>query len=768
LITGGAGFLGSWLSGALIELGVDLVCVDNLSSGSLNNISHLKKSKRFRFLKADVEDLGAPPGSKFRLVLHLASRASPEDYQAHPIEALKANSIGTLKMLEIARKHDSTFLFTSTSEIYGDAEVVPTPEDYWGNVNPIGPRSPYDESKRFSEALCKAYERKQGLDVRVVRIFNSVLGDQPVAVFNDGDFHLVKIGEYVNGLTGQEEIYVPSFDENCRISLRKVSTAIRHPYSGDAYQIETRYGRKVKVTGDHSVFTRDEEGKPVSIPVRRLKVGDYIALPTKLPTIAKDIENVSVSHYLQERGKDLWDYLIISPQLRSAIVEHKKAIMSILRESGRYKYPASQYRKYLLKSQLPIFISAKLRLKVPGDAKIRMNTAGAHIYIPNRIRITDDVLWLIGFYVAEGCAQYKVRKDYFITFSSDQYLLERAKNILENTFQVHVIESPKENERSSSIYVHSKILYFIFDEILKVIKTGGGELRMPPWVFQLPLTRLKHVLEGFREGDGTHSGKKHLEELCFDTVYEGLALDLAMLLLRFGIVASVGRYFTTYKQRYGNRKFEFYRVAICKISNFNILEWDKGVRQELNARKTGDLLWAKIRKISKCQPSKYVYDFSVPETENFVAGNGICCHNTYGPRLRPEGLYGRAVSRFTFQAIQGQDMTVYGDGSQTRSFCYVTDTIRAIILMLTNEKARGEVFNIGNPKEISIIELARKIKTLSKSDSRITFHPLPQDDPRRRCPDISKAKGLLKWEPEVSLDEGLKRTISWFQTILIT
>jgi UDP-glucuronate decarboxylase len=142
--------------------------------------------------------------------------------------------------------------------------------------------------------------------------------------------------------------------------------------------------------------------------------------------------------------------------------------------------------------------------------------------------------------------------------------------------------------------------------------------------------------------------------------------------------------------------------------------------------------------------------------------------NAYGPRLRPEGLYGRAVSRFTSQAIQGQDMTVYGDGLQTRSFCYVTDTMRAIILMLMNEKTRGEVFNIGKPEEISILELARKIKTLSKSDSRITFHLLPQDDPRRRCPDIYKAKRLLNWWPEISLDEGLKRTISWFQTRLIT
>lgn len=309
LITGGAGFIGSWLSDVLAKLGVNLTCVDDLSSGTFNNISHLKELPNYEFLQADVGKLEEiTSDSKFKYIFHLASRASPDDIQANPIETLRANSIGTFNALEIAKKHKAIFLFTSTSEIYGDAKVIPTPESYWGNVNPIGPRSPYDEGKRFSEALCKAYEKKQGLDVRIVRIFN-----------------------------------------------------------------------------------------------------------------------------------------------------------------------------------------------------------------------------------------------------------------------------------------------------------------------------------------------------------------------------------------------------------------------------------------------------------------------TYGPRLRPEGIYGRAVSRFMTQAIEGKDETVYGDGSQTRSFCYVTDTIIGILSAMTNDKAYGEIFNIGNSVEISILELAKKIKALAKNDSKITFHPLPPDDPRRRCPDISKAKRLLNWQPEVSLDEGLRRTISWFQ-----
>jgi len=128
-----------------------------------------------------------------------------------------------------------------------------------------------------------------------------------------------------------------------------------------------------------------------------------------------------------------------------------------------------------------------------------------------------------------------------------------------------------------------------------------------------------------------------------------------------------------------------------------------------------------------------------------------------------DGLYGRAVSRFIMQALTNQPITVYGDGKQTRSFCYVTDTISGLMLLTTGEEACGRVVNIGNCEEITILELAQGIKKLTNSGSPLTFHPLPEDDPQRRCPDISLAKRLLGWEPKISLDEGLSRTISWFQ-----
>ena len=133
--------------------------------------------------------------------------------------------------------------------------------------------------------------------------------------------------------------------------------------------------------------------------------------------------------------------------------------------------------------------------------------------------------------------------------------------------------------------------------------------------------------------------------------------------------------------------------------------------------------------------------------------------NSYGPRLRAEGAYGRAVSRFVTQALANQPITVYSDGTQTRSFWYITDTSVGLLLLLTSEGARGEV---GNPEEVTILKLAQRIKQLTGSASPITFHPLPEDDPRRRCPDISRAQKLLGWKPKIGLGQGLVRTVTWF------
>jgi dTDP-glucose 4,6-dehydratase len=171
LVTGGAGFLGSHLAEFLVDRGDEVLCLDNLSTGTTDNIDHLR-SERFSFIKHDVTNYIYVAGP-LDYVLHFASPASPVDYQQLPIPTLKVGALGTHKALGLAKAKRARFLLASTSEVYGDPLVHPQREDYWGNVNPVGPRGVYDEAKRFAEAMTMAYHRYHGLDTRIVRIFNT-------------------------------------------------------------------------------------------------------------------------------------------------------------------------------------------------------------------------------------------------------------------------------------------------------------------------------------------------------------------------------------------------------------------------------------------------------------------------------------------------------------------------------------------------------------------------------------------------------------------
>jgi dTDP-glucose 4,6-dehydratase len=200
LVTGGAGFLGSHLCDELLRRGHRVVCVDNVETGSLSNLEHIR-TPEFRFLQSDIVE----PYFVDEQVYHLASPASPIDYLRLPLHTLKVGSHGTHHTLGLAKAHRARFLLASTSEVYGDPQVHPQSEDYWGHVNPIGPRGVYDEAKRYAEALTMAYHRQQGVDTAIVRIFNTygarmrphdgraiptflrqALTDRPITVFGDG------------------------------------------------------------------------------------------------------------------------------------------------------------------------------------------------------------------------------------------------------------------------------------------------------------------------------------------------------------------------------------------------------------------------------------------------------------------------------------------------------------------------------------------------------------------------------------------------------
>ena len=172
VVTGGAGFLGSHLCEQLLADGHEVIALDNFLTGTPNNVEHLMENDRFRLVKTDVTEY-VHVGGPVDQVLHFASPASPIDYLELPIETMKVGSLGTLHALGLAKEKGARFLLASTSETYGDPQVHPQPEDYWGHVNPVGPRGVYDEAKRFAEALTMAYRRTHGVDTAIVRIFNT-------------------------------------------------------------------------------------------------------------------------------------------------------------------------------------------------------------------------------------------------------------------------------------------------------------------------------------------------------------------------------------------------------------------------------------------------------------------------------------------------------------------------------------------------------------------------------------------------------------------
>lgn len=245
LITGGAGFIGSHLCDRFIAEGHHVVAMDNLLTGSMDNIAHLFGHERFEFIKHDVSKYIYVAGP-VDAVLHFASPASPIDYLEYPIPTLKVGSLGTHNTLGLAKAKGARYLLASTSEVYGDPQVNPQPESYWGHVNPIGPRGVYDEAKRFAEAITMAYHRYHGLDTRIVRIFNTygprmrlhdgravpnfiyqALTNQPITVFGSGE--MTRAFQYYSDLI--EGLYrLLLSDENMPVNIGNPDTEMTIRY----------------------------------------------------------------------------------------------------------------------------------------------------------------------------------------------------------------------------------------------------------------------------------------------------------------------------------------------------------------------------------------------------------------------------------------------------------------------------------------------------------------------------------------------------------
>jgi nucleoside-diphosphate-sugar epimerase/intein/homing endonuclease len=786
VVTGGAGFLGSHLCDELLARGHRVICVDNLETGSLANIAHIRDPDRFVHLNVDIIN-PYQVDEPVDFVYHLASPASPIDYLRLPLHTLKVGSYGTHNTLGLAKHKRARFLIASTSEVYGDPLQHPQSEGYWGHVNPIGPRGVYDEAKRYAEALTMAYHRQQGVDTAIVRIFNSILADEQV-LYDDGtELRRETVGQAAERLapyvltagykprrspTGVTRatvavgpalehplrgVTVPAFAPGGSAVAAPASALIGHPTEERCFEVRTRYGRSVRVTGNHSLFTRDADGEPEPCPVEELEVGDCVAINRRIEVPVRDRRDVSLVDVWTRAERDPWDLIVESDGLGAAAWARRQELLGLLISERRNNGPNwrnGAWTKLIRMRQtnrVPLPVLRRVRDRMPPDARVRQKSAGRSVSVPAVIRITDDLLWLLGLWVAEGCS-YEKGNNAFLTVSCEESVLARAKGIIEDELGLHVASASSSAARSASIFVHSKLLLRLMDHL----GFSGNCKRIPGWILGLPLSRLKWFLEGYRVGDGVHSGtsrfgKGHM----FVTVHDDLKDDLIVALARFGLLPSVHRGFTRFRKRTGDRLYPYWSLELKKVSPWSPLEWDGGVEQPLRATCTGDLVWAAVREIREVPATELVYDFSVPGLENFWAGTGVACRNTYGPRMRPHD--GRAIPTFLRQALANRPITVFGDGAQTRSFCFVSDEIRGIIALA--ESGYHYPVNIGNPDEFTLLELAEAVKQVTESSSEIVFEALPEDDPKQRKPDIALARELLGWSPEVSLRDGLRRTI---------
>ena len=272
VVTGGAGFLGSHLCTALLARGDEVVAVDNLSTGRVQNIEHLFGHDGFQFVRHDVSEYLWVPGD-VDAVLHFASPASPRDYLELPIQTLKVGSLGTHNGLGLAKDKGARFLLASTSEVYGDPQVHPQTEDYWGHVNPVGPRGVYDEAKRFAEAISMAYARTHGMPVRIVRIFNTYgprLRSQDgrvVSNFIDQALKGEPLTIYGDGTQTRSFCYV---DDEVRGFLALLDSDLEGPCNignPDEFTVRELADLVIEITGSRSEIVHED--LPVDDPAKR-------------------------------------------------------------------------------------------------------------------------------------------------------------------------------------------------------------------------------------------------------------------------------------------------------------------------------------------------------------------------------------------------------------------------------------------------------------------------------------------------------------------
>jgi UDP-glucuronate decarboxylase len=369
LVTGGAGFIGSHLCERLLSEGYRVVCMDNLSTGVLENVAPFLASEAgFEIIDHDVS-VHIDLAGELDEVYHFASAASPADFGRIPIEILKSGAMGTHNCLGLARAREARFMLASTAEVYGDPLVHPQHEEYRGNVSTTGPRSVYDEAKRYAEALTMAYHRHYRLDTRIVRIFNSILADEQV-LYDDGhELRREKVSDLAARLASRvvaagyapaarrggsaflnggfspaieyplHDYTVPSFSEGGMLLAAPATALVAHPTGERSFEVRTRYGRSIRVTGHHSIFVENPDGEPVAKFVEELDGGERVAVARRIDVPVRDRTELSVLDVWEFAEGNPWDLLVEAPGLGILAWENRWDLFGLLVSERRNNGP---------------------------------------------------------------------------------------------------------------------------------------------------------------------------------------------------------------------------------------------------------------------------------------------------------------------------------------------------------------------------------------------------------------------------------------------
>ncbi|HEY9809586.1 MAG TPA: GDP-mannose 4,6-dehydratase [Halomicronema sp.] len=634
LVTGGAGFIGSHLIDRLMNEGHDVICLDNFYTGHKRNILKWMDSPFFEFIRHDITE---PIRLEVDQIYHLACPASPVHYQYNPVKTVKTSFMGTMNMLGLAKRVKARLLMASTSEIYGDPNIHPQTEDYWGNVNTIGIRSCYDsETEILTEDGWVAFpDLQQGVRV-------ATLNPQ-----------------------GQIEYHVP--DEY-----------LVQPYIGNLLRFaNSKFD--LCVTPNHWMYVRSKTGK--------------------LKFLRAD----------EERHWPAWEVI-----------------------TGA-EFAGEEKEFYDLGNP-------------PRNAKVNVE----------RIAM-DDWLEFLGYYISEGCVHVRRRV---------RAVGEREYDVADYNILI-AQENPEGRTKIAQCLNRLGFKFFQSDhhqfricskQLAEILQPLGksGDKYIPREFLQLSKRQSLILFKALILGDGSQRGN------CFTyyTKSQQLADDVQLLAMRCGYAASV------VSHAVGR---DLYRVNIRPAVDANLVEPEQ-------VRYVGNVYCVNVKNHVICVRRNgraafcgncYDEGKRIAETlcfdyhrQNNVDIRVARIFNTYGPRLLEND--GRVISNFIAQSLRGIPLTVYGDGLQTRSFCYVSDLVEGLMRLMNGEHI-GPV-NLGNPGEYTILELAQKIQGMVNPDAEIIFKPLPQDDPKQRQPDITRAKTWLGWEPTIPLDEGLKLTIDDFRS----